>query len=83
MKVYSDKYTTKQPHKDKEPHSRFKHKSCKLFKFKVKTKEVNTMATHDEPTPKKKEKKIHLKSVRVNWPRQTHQRVSILMTLNP
>ena len=81
MKIYSENCTAQRPHKYKEALSGGKPKHTKSVELKSENQEVNTMESHDEPIPKKIRGKISLKIVRVNRPRQTHQRMGLIIAL--
>ena len=68
------------PKKNKEAYPGSKNKRGKLVKFNGKTQEVNIVASHVAPTPKKK-KQNQPKSVRVNKILQIYYRMDALLAL--
>ena len=53
IKIYSEKYSAQQPHKEKEACSGGKTKRGKSVNFDKDIQEINNMKSHDDPIPKK------------------------------
>ena len=67
--------------KDKEDHYDRKKACDKNVKFEGETQEVNTMAYHDEPIPRKNKEENQDKRPILIRPIKTHQRMDALMLL--